>query len=95
MDALSRLRFQSENGEEHENSEMGGDRRKTLNRETQRDPKLSVILERRRKNVWSNCTIAERRFKARHKLTVESDVIFRADTIVIIIIMFYHQHGYP
>ena len=82
--ALFRLRFLSENGEEHENSE---DRiiqwvetdvlsRKILNRETQRDPILSGILERLRKNVWSNFIIAERPFKeARHKLTVERGVI--------------------
>ena len=91
MDALSRLRFQSQNGEEHENSE---DRIiqwvetdvlscKTLSRETQRDPILSRIFECIRKNVWSNCTIAARPFKeVRHKLTVERGVIFRAEAIV-------------
>ena len=63
--------FWSENGEEHENSEeriiewMETDvlSRKTLSRETQRDPILSGIFERIRKNVWSNCTLAERLFK--------------------------------
>ena len=71
VDVLSRLGFLSENREEHENSE---DRiiqwatrdvlsRKTLSRETQRDPILSGILESIRKNVLSNCTIAERPFK--------------------------------
>ena len=75
VDALSRLRFQSENEEEHENSEDRIIRwvetdipsRKTLSRETQ-DPILSGILERIRKNVWSICTITERPFKeARHE----------------------------
>ena len=57
--------------------------RKTLSRETQQDPILSGILECIRKNVWSNLTIAERPFKeARHKLTVEWDIIFCADAIV-------------
>ena len=79
MDAPSRLRFQRENGEKHENSE---DRfiqsvetdelsRKTLSGETQQDPIQSGILERIRKNVWSNCTMAKRPFKkARHRLTL-------------------------
>ena len=41
---------------------------KTLSKETQQDPILSRIIELIRKNVWSNCTIAERPFKeARHK----------------------------
>ena len=91
VNALSRLRFQSENGEEHENSE---DRiiqcvetdvlsRKTLSRETQRDQIQSGILERIRKNLWCNCNMADRPFKeVRHKLTVERGVIFSADAIV-------------
>ena len=57
--------------------------RKTLSRETQRDPILSGILEHIRKDVWSNCTIEERPFKeTRDKLTVERGVIFSADAIV-------------
>ena len=71
VNALFRLKFQSENEEEHENSE---DRiiqwvetdvlsHKTFTRETQQDPISSRIFERIRKNIWSNCTIAERPFK--------------------------------
>ena len=71
VDELSRVRFQSENREEHENSE---DRIiqwvetdvlscKTLSRETQQNPIQSGILECIKKNVWSNCTIAETPFK--------------------------------
>ena len=89
VDALSRLRFQSENGEEHENSEdriilwMGIDvlSRKTLSRETQEDLILSKILEHIRKNVWSNCTIVERPFKE-DKLMLERGIIISADAIV-------------
>ena len=52
VDALSRLRFQSENGEKHENSEdriiewveMDILSHKTLSRGTQQDPILSGIL---------------------------------------------------
>ena len=81
VDALSRLKFQSENGEEHENSE---DRfmqwvetdvlsRKTLNSETQQDLILSGILEHIRKNVWSIYTIVKRPFKeARYKLMIDN-----------------------
>ena len=91
VDALFRLRFQSEKEEEHENLE---DRiiqwvetdvlsHKTLSRETQQDPILSGILECIRKNVWSNCIIAERSFKeARHKLMVDRGIIYNADAIV-------------
>ena len=71
VDALSRLRFQSENGEEHEYSEdkiiQCWERdvlsRKTLSRETIQDPILSGILEHTRKKVLSNCTTSERPFK--------------------------------
>ena len=92
VDTLSRLRFQSENGEEHENSEdwiiqwVETDvlSRKALNKETQQEPILSWMLECIRKNVWSNCTIVERPFKeAWPKLTVERGIIFSADTIVL------------
>ena len=56
---------------------------KTLSSETQ-DPILSRILEDIRKNVWNNCTIAERPFKeAQHKLMIEKGIIFGADTIVL------------
>ena len=91
VDAQSNLRFQSGNGGEHENSQ---DRiiqwvetdvlsRKTLSRETQQDPLLSRILEHIRKNVWSNCTIAEKPFKeARHTSTVEMGIKYSADAIV-------------
>ena len=91
MVTLSRRKFQSENGEEHENSEYriiqwvetDVRSRKTLNRETQRDSILSEILEPIKKNVWSNCTIAEKPFKeVRHKLTIERGVIFSEDAIV-------------
>ena len=45
---------------------------------------ISEILERIRKNVWSNCTIVKRPFKeARHKLTIERGIIFSADAIVL------------
>ena len=71
VDTLSRQKFQSENGEEHENSEeriiqwVETDilSCKTVSRETQQDFILSRILEHIRKNVWSNCTIVERPFK--------------------------------
>ena len=78
MDALSRLRFQGENGVESENSEnriiqwveTDVQSRKTLSRETQQDPILSRILEHIGKNVWGNFIIAERLFKeTRHKIT--------------------------
>ena len=91
MDTLSRLRYQSEKGEEHVNLkdriiqwvETDVISCKTLSRETQQDPILSRILERIKKNVWSNCTIAERPFKeAQHKLTVERSIIFSAKAIV-------------
>ena len=81
--------FWGENGEEHENSEekimqwVETDilSHKTLSRETQRDPILSGILERIKKNVWSNCTLAERLSKeAWHEL--ERGIIFSADAIV-------------
>ena len=50
---------------------------------TQQDPILSGILERIRKNVWSNCTIAKILFKeVRHELTIESGIIYNADAIV-------------
>ena len=90
METLYRLIFQSENGEEHENSE---DRiiqwvetdilsSKTLSREPQQDPILSRIFKRDRKILWSDCTITERPFKeARHRLTVERGVIYKADAI--------------
>ena len=91
VDALFKLRFQCENGEENGNLD---DRiiqwvetdvlsRKTLSRETQQEPILSGILERIRRNVWSNCIIAKRPFKeARRKLTVERGIIFSANAIV-------------
>ena len=91
VDALSRLRSQSENGVKHENledriilwAETNVLSRKTLSRETQCDLILSGILELIRKNVWSNCTITERLFKeARHELTVKRGVIFSTDVIV-------------
>ena len=62
---------------------MGGDGRTISQNTQQRDPTLSGILERIRKNVRSNCTLAERPFKeAWHKLTVERDIMFSADAIV-------------
>ena len=87
VDTLSGLKFQSENGEEHENLEDRIIRwveidilsHKTLSRETQQDPILSGILEIR-KNVWSNSTIAFK--EAQHKLMVERDIIISADAIV-------------
>ena len=91
VDALSRLRFQSENGEEHQNSkariiqwvEADVLSHKTLSRETQQDPILSGILEHIRKNVWSNCTLVKRPIKeAQHKLIAERGIIFSAITIV-------------
>ena len=94
VDILFRLKFQSENGEKHENSEdritqwvkMDVLSHKTLSIETQQDLILSGILER--KNVWSNCTIAERLFKeVRHKLMVERGIIYNADAIVLLQIL--------
>ena len=68
--ALSRLRFQGENG--RENMKI---RRielyKTFAEKPHQDSILSGILERIRNNVWSNCTIAEGPFKGAHELMVE------------------------
>ena len=91
FDALSRPRFQMENGEKHENLEdiiISVEKdvlyRKTICWETQQDPILRVILERIRKNVWSNCAIAEIPLKkVWHKLTVEKGIIYNTDDIVL------------
>ena len=57
--------------------------RKTLSRETQQDPILNGILERKRKNIWCKCTIVERPFKkARDKLMVERGIISNTDAIM-------------
>ena len=85
VDALSRIRFHSENSEDRiiQWVEMDILPHKTPSRGTQRDPILSRILECIRKNVWSYCTIAERPFKeSRQKLTVERGVVFSADAIM-------------
>lgn len=40
------------------------------------DPVLKSIRSRIKKNIWGNCSMAERPYKAiRHKLTIESGVI--------------------
>ena len=57
--------------------------RKTLPKETQQDTILSEILERIRKDVRSNSTIAERPFKeAWQKLRLERGIIYNTGAIV-------------
>ena len=51
--------------------------------ETKHDPVLSRITLRIRKNIWGNCSRAERPYKEiRHKLTIEHGVICNGDLTI-------------
>ena len=51
--------------------------------ETRHNPLLSRITSRIRKNIWGNCSRAEKPYKEiRHKLTIEHGVIFNGDLII-------------
>ena len=91
VDALSRLRFQSENGMEHENSEdriiqwveTDVQSRKTLIRETQLDPILSGILWEHKKECTEQLYYSGETFQRRTtQITGREGVIFSADAIV-------------
>ena len=92
VDALSRLRFNKESKdkseEEFEDTFLHWVETDVLSlnkiaEETKNDPILSRIKSRISKNVWGNCSIAERPFKEiKHKLTVENGVICNGDLIV-------------
>ena len=89
MDALSRLRFYKESKdkseEEFEDTFLHWVETDVLSldrmaEETRNDPVLSRIKLRISKNIWGNCSIAERAFKEiRHKLTIENGVICDGD----------------
>ena len=51
--------------------------------ETRHDPGQSRLTSRTRKNVWGNCSQAERPYKEiRHKLTIEHGVICNRDLVI-------------
>ena len=89
VDALSRLRFDEEDGEIQDSEgilhwvETDVLPTKRLQEETMQDPILNGISYRIRKNAWSNCSMAERPYKeVRHKLTMDKGIICNGDLVV-------------
>ena len=92
VDAQSRLRFYKESKDKTEDEfkdtflhwvetdVLSFDR---MAAETRHDQVLSWITSRIRKNVWGNCSRAERPYKGiRHKLIIEHGVICNGDLII-------------
>ena len=51
--------------------------------QTRHDPVLSRIASKIRKNIWGNCSRAERLYKEkRHKLMIEREMICNGDLII-------------
>ena len=90
-DALSRLEFDDEKVENHENIEdkilywLETDvlPLNLVGIETRQDSMLSKILKRINRNIWIDCSMAERPFKEmRPKITREKGIICNGDIIV-------------
>ena len=85
VDALSRLLFYKESEEQFEDTFLHWVETYVLSLdrmavETRHDPVLSRITSRIRKNIWGNCSRAERPYKEiRHKLMIEHGVICNGD----------------
>ena len=91
VDALSRLTFEDDNQTQDIREESfvhwtGTDvlNMPELQMATNNDSVLPTIKKRIQCNKWSNCSQAERPFKSiRSKLTVEDDVVYNGDIIVV------------
>ena len=92
VDALSRLRFNDDETENDTKSNMMEINWSSdiviplheIQRETKNDRLLVDIMRRIRTGRWSNCSEAERSYKMnRNTLTVESEVIYDREQIVI------------
>ncbi|PAA81730.1 hypothetical protein BOX15_Mlig033926g4 [Macrostomum lignano] len=90
VDAMSRMPFES--NDDGDSSGDGGFihwtetdllRLEEIRQGTDIDPVLKSIKRRIQKNVWSNCSAAERPFKAvRYQLTIEDGVVCCGDLLV-------------
>lgn len=89
VDALSRLKFSSSDEFNPEKdqfihfTETDVLNMNEIQQETMKDDVIVKIMERIRRNNWSNCSVTERPFKSnRQKLSVESGVLCASDLIV-------------